>query len=111
MDSTKETYLDFLKKWFATKSHADPCFSLRAFARLVDIDPGLLSRILSGKRHPSLKCSYHVAQKMELSPEEIKRFVESVMEERNRSSLERIYNRQAPDQMPLVNGSKVGEDG
>lgn len=91
MQRFKGSYLDFLRTSFAACGSKDSDFSLRAFARLLDTDPGEISRVLSGKRHPTLESAHHIAQKLNLSQEEIKAFVESVLIERNRKSLERIF--------------------
>ena len=43
----KQTWLENL---LAEKIKYNPQFSMRAFARMVDVNPAVLSRILSGKR-------------------------------------------------------------
>jgi uncharacterized protein (TIGR02147 family) len=47
--------IEHLKKVFADRSKANPSYSLRAFARSLDMDSSTLSAILNGKRPVTLK--------------------------------------------------------
>jgi uncharacterized protein (TIGR02147 family) len=50
------------------KTKKNPLFSMRAFARLVDISPAILSRILSGKRKLTFNLAVRIADALALGP-------------------------------------------
>ena len=60
----------WLENILAEKIKKNPKFSLRAFARLVDISPAVLSRVLSGKRKLTLNLAVRIADALALGPSE-----------------------------------------
>lgn len=60
----------WLANLLETKTKKNPLFSLRAFARLVDVSPAVLSRILSGKRKLTFNLAVRIADALVLGPEE-----------------------------------------
>jgi len=60
----------WLSNLIAEKMKKNPHFSLRAFARRVDISPTVLSRILSGKRNLTFNLAVRIADALLFSPEE-----------------------------------------
>jgi uncharacterized protein (TIGR02147 family) len=58
----------WLENLLAEKIKKNPMFSLRAFARLVDISPAVLSRILSGKRKLTFNLAVRIADALVLGP-------------------------------------------
>jgi uncharacterized protein (TIGR02147 family) len=62
------------QSWLANlleeKTKKNPLFSLRAFARLVDVSPAVLSRVLSGKRQLTFNLAVRIADALVLGPEE-----------------------------------------
>lgn len=58
----------WLENLIAEKIKKNPQFSLRAFARLVDVSPAVLSRILSGKRKLTFNLAVRIADALVLGP-------------------------------------------
>ena len=62
------------KTWLANlleeKSKKNPQFSLRAFSRMVEVSPAVLSRILSGKRKLTFNLAVRIADALHLGPAE-----------------------------------------
>ena len=65
-------------------------FSLRAFARLLDLDPGTFSQMLSGKRFPSPTLSKKIFRHLNWSPEEQQDFLQSLAQAKSEAGLKRI---------------------
>lgn len=63
----------WLAQLLESKTKNNPKFSLRAFARLVDINPAVLSRVLSGKRKMTFNLAVRIADALLLGPEERER--------------------------------------
>lgn len=72
METTKD--LISAKLWLenilAEKIKKNPQFSLRAFARMVDVNPAILSRVLSGKRKMTFNVAVRIADALTLGPME-----------------------------------------
>ncbi len=79
-------YLDILKKEFDSRKRINQNYSLRAFARDLELSPSRLSEVLSNKSGLSEKTAEKVAKKIRLSPSETKLFVELVNKKHARSS-------------------------
>lgn len=60
----------WLEQRLALKIKTNSQFSLRAFARLVDVSPAVLSRVLSGKRKLTFKLAVRIADALVLDPQE-----------------------------------------
>ena len=60
----------WLENLLADKVKNNPQFSLRAFARMVDVSPAVLSRILSGKRKLTFNLAVRIADALVLGPME-----------------------------------------
>lgn len=60
----------WLENLIAEKIKKNPQFSLRAFARMVDVSPAVLSRILSGKRKLTFNLATRIADALVLGPDE-----------------------------------------
>jgi uncharacterized protein (TIGR02147 family) len=71
METQNETSSQlWLENLLAEKIKKNPQFSLRAFARLVDVSPAVLSRILSGKRRLTFNLAVRIADALNLNPME-----------------------------------------
>ena len=57
-------------------------YSLRAFARSLQVDPSDLSRILGGKGRVSPKMAQRLVKELGLEPKDAQSFIESVLNER-----------------------------
>ncbi len=60
----------WLENLLAEKIKKNPQFSLRAFARLVDVSPAVLSRVLSGKRKMTFNLATRIADALHMGPME-----------------------------------------
>jgi uncharacterized protein (TIGR02147 family) len=58
----------WLENMLAEKISKNPQFSLRAFARMVDVNPAILSRILSGKRKMTFNVAVRIADALTMGP-------------------------------------------
>jgi uncharacterized protein (TIGR02147 family) len=81
--TARSYYLNVLREDLSSRQKTNPSYSIRAYARDLGMNSSTLSQILSGKRTLPLKISKNVAAKLNLSPQEITLFVESI----NRSFL------------------------
>jgi uncharacterized protein (TIGR02147 family) len=66
----KNTTQSWLENLLTEKIKKNPQFSLRAFSRMVDVSPAVLSRILSGKRKLTFKIAVRIADAFMLGPGE-----------------------------------------
>lgn len=71
-------YLIKLKEVFASRQRVNPAYSLRAFARHLDLNASTLSAVLKGKRGLPRKTIPTVAKQLKLSPVERAQFVISL---------------------------------
>lgn len=72
-----EFHLKLLKKEFERRQGANPRYSLRAYARDLALDPGLLSRLMTGKRLMAISTAKRVAERLKLDDGASLRFVQS----------------------------------
>ena len=70
----------------------NPQYSLRAFARFLDIDASFLSKVLARKQVLSLKKVEAIVEKLGLVEEERKRFIVSVADEQKCAGLDKVDN-------------------
>jgi uncharacterized protein (TIGR02147 family) len=73
-------YLDKVREAYFERQRSNPSFSLRAYARYLEIQAPSLSAILRNKRRLSLKAADRVMEKLNLSPVERRRFRDSLIE-------------------------------
>lgn len=64
-----------LNEEYQKRKQRNENFSLRSFAKWLDISPAQLSQMMSGKRTISLKSAKKLSQKLGLSPFEKKSFI------------------------------------
>ncbi len=88
MDANQSYYIQVLKNHLFESQMSNPSYSLRAFARDVNIHPSSLSLILNGKRSLSFKDAQSVQKKLRLSPADQTRFMGSVL--RTNSNIDSI---------------------
>lgn len=92
MSENTALYLQLLRNNLQERTKHNSQYSLRAFARFLELDPGELSRILSGQRAPSLKAASQIADKLRMENDTVREFFLSILEERNKRSLDRIFH-------------------
>lgn len=80
-----EPSIGFFKSGTFKKKKKKPHFSLRSFARWLNLSPAQVSQILSGKRTVSLKSFLKISDKLDLSPIEKKEFLGSVSKIHNKN--------------------------
>lgn len=67
-----------LKNELEKRCEKNPRYSLRAFAKSLDIDVSTLSRFLNNKKIPSVELAEQIAERLSLDPENHSAFVKSV---------------------------------
>jgi plasmid maintenance system antidote protein VapI len=87
MGKIRPFYLKYLQNELDRRIQDNPCYSLRAFAKWIEIDPSLLSKILARKQALSIKKADHITKKLHLDSELRQRFMLSVAEEASCISL------------------------
>ena len=85
MKTKQFNYIDILKHQLETRSAKNSSYSLRAFARDLDLNPSRLSEILSKKKGLSLQAATTLAEKLGLNSEEKEFFLLSVKAQHARS--------------------------
>lgn len=79
-----QQYRDILLQHFEKKKNRNTRYSLRAFARDLEVPVSRLSDVFSGKKSPSLPMAVHVATKLGLPPLQRDLFVTSVQFEKEK---------------------------
>jgi uncharacterized protein (TIGR02147 family) len=101
MNTNKKTYRDFIVQEFSKRQRKNPAYSLRAFARDLEIPCSRLSEILNFKRGLSQARAPKLAARLGLTPSEQEYFIDLALVEHGRSSVlkglaeRRILSREA----------------
>ncbi len=93
-------YLEILDREFTSRRTRNSRYSLRAFARSLKIDHGVLSLILTGKRVPSKQFAEKIPKLLSMSTDVGQAFQRSIAEMRRQAKLGRL-NQQFEDQHSL----------
>lgn len=80
-------YLDILRRSFEERREKNPRLSMRAFARQLGIDHGVLSQILAGKRIPSKGNCKSFSDRFQFNAMTLDAFMQSVEEARRELKL------------------------
>ena len=72
-------YLYLLKRDFDLKRIKNPLYSLRAYARDLDINISILSLVFSQKRDLSIKSGIKIMDKLKLNALESEMFIDSII--------------------------------
>jgi PAS domain S-box-containing protein len=75
-------HLDFLELELNRRKNNNSRYSLRAFAKFLDIGPATLSRILNGQQDLSIAITKKILNKLKVSSEERVLFISSVLKEK-----------------------------
>lgn len=86
-------FRQFLEDELARRSQNYPRYSLRAFARHLDVDSSFLSKILNGKRTVTMRTIRMFGERLNLPPEEMQRFAEISREKKMKRKLNRLLER------------------
>lgn len=82
-------YRKRLREELSRRIENNPRYSLRSFAKALNVEPGALSQILLGKRFLSEKMIERLLKRIELTPEERSEFIHSVAMARKKHGLVR----------------------
>jgi uncharacterized protein (TIGR02147 family) len=74
----------FLEQELARRNSANPSYSLRAFARDMDVDSSFLSKLLNGKRSMTARTIMSLAPRLALAETDIQTFVQKANVRRRR---------------------------
>lgn len=75
-------HIEMLLREFAKRKETNPRYSLRAFARFLDMSSATLSRVLANRQEISLSASKKIIKKLNFSEHESLVFVRSIAEEK-----------------------------
>lgn len=90
MNTQNDYYIQVLNYAFERKKLKNTQFSLRAFARDLDINSGTLSRILRGERIPSMTLGQQIAMALKLNLKERELFLNSLAQKKWQQEPERV---------------------
>jgi uncharacterized protein (TIGR02147 family) len=79
-----------LEREFEKRVRKNSHYSLRGFARLLDLPPGRLSELLSEKRKISAQMASKIAERLDFSPKEKSAFLRCVQENSSASPVRRL---------------------
>jgi uncharacterized protein (TIGR02147 family) len=77
----------YLADEFAQRAQKNPAYSLRAFARNLDLDSSYLSKILNGKRQLTSRTIINLCRKLGMGPDEIQKFINAPQKPQRRRDL------------------------
>lgn len=99
-----KTVADFLKVTYSKKKEKFPKFSMRQFAKKMNIPPGRLSEIINGKRNMTFNLANQFAQVFLLTSEEKKYFNQLIINQ-NKLKTKKVLKRDLIDakEFPKVN--------
>ena len=86
-------FRQFLEDELARRMQSMPRYSLRAFARHLDVDSSFLSKILNGKRTVTMRTIRMFGERLNLTTDELSRFGEFSREKKMRRKLERLLDK------------------
>ena len=89
MQAQSPFYKMYLREELARRCENNANYSMRSFAKALNIDPAVLSRTLSDKRALSYKVAHRVIDQLSLSPHERTIFLESVADDHKMRGLRR----------------------
>ena len=80
----------WLQQQFTSRCKRNPRYSLRSFARLLEMDPSSVSQILSGKRQVSTKVIQKICENLSVTPKLKKDFLNQTKEKFKKISNEQL---------------------
>lgn len=86
-------FRQFLEDELARRSQNYPRYSLRAFARHLEVDSSFLSKILNGKRTVTLRTIRMFGERLNLQNDELHKFAELSREKKMKRKLERLLEK------------------
>ncbi|MBO9665764.1 MAG: DUF4423 domain-containing protein [Bdellovibrio sp.] len=86
-------FRQFLEDELARRSQNYPRYSLRAFARHLEVDSSFLSKILNGKRTVTMRTIRMFGERLNLPGEQLQVFAEVSREKKMKRKLERLLEK------------------
>lgn len=86
-------FRQYLEDELARRSQNYPRYSLRAFARHLEVDSSFLSKILNGKRTVTMRTIRMFGERLNLNPDELSKFGEMSREKKMKRKLERLLEK------------------
>jgi transcriptional regulator with XRE-family HTH domain len=86
-------FRQFLEDELARRSQNYPRYSLRAFARHLEVDSSFLSKILNGKRTVTMRTIRMFGERLDLPGEQLQLFAEVSREKKMKRKLERLLEK------------------
>lgn len=86
-------FRQFLEDELARRSQNSPRYSLRAFARHLEVDSSFLSKILNGKRTVTMRTIRMFGERLNLTHDELQRFAEVSREKKMKRKLDRLLEK------------------
>ncbi|MEK2688884.1 DUF4423 domain-containing protein [Bdellovibrio sp. GT3] len=86
-------FRQFLEEELARRSQNYPRYSLRAFARHLEVDSSFLSKILNGKRTVTMRTIRMFGERLNLPGEQLQQFAEVSREKKMKRKLERLLEK------------------
>jgi transcriptional regulator with XRE-family HTH domain len=83
----------FLEQELIRRNQESARFSLRAFARQLEVDSSFLSKILNGKRTVTMRTIRMFGERLNLSPDDMQKFSEFSREKKLRRKLDKMLAR------------------
>ena len=101
---TNNPAIDLLEKEYNTRKRENPMYSLRAFAKKLDIPSGRLSEIINGKRNLSYKVACKIATGLSWSPKQSSEFLSLVLGDKHQITIDPTigYTELEEDQFDLI---------
>lgn len=83
---------DFLNEEYRIRKERNPSYSLRSFAKWLQISPAQLSQMLAGKRSFTLKTLKKINDRLDLSPANSQKLIQTLLKQRNLISSSPVKN-------------------
>lgn len=74
---TTSSFRQWLQSELTERCRRNPSYSLRSFALLLDIEPSSLSKILAGKRKPTVKLITKICERLSVAPSLVDKFTKA----------------------------------
>lgn len=95
-----EAFLPFLQQELVRRCQANPRYSLRAFAKFLDVDPSFLSKLFNGKRAATPEIIRTFSRRLDVGPDKESQFLQLI--KAPETSVDKNYNQLALDYFRLI---------
>lgn len=89
-ENSNPFYILFLQEEFTRRKAVNFRYSLRAFARFLEVEPSTICRMFAGKQQISLKLARHLVNKLKIEEPNKSLFLSSVLEEKQKTLLRKL---------------------